>query len=536
MEITLFPHPLLAKGVKEGYFLFLFNLRRRPTLQTKIHPSTQLILSFLLCFLLAGCSGDDTDAPQVPVAVKEKLLPENPSCSDCHPHELDKNHAFGCTTCHRGTSPAPSGDLAHANLIAKPANPDVMMQTCGRCHERQVTDSHGSLHFTSSNEVNTVRRAFGAETDLERAEDIPVHTDITTPLDLADDLLRRRCLQCHIRYDGEYTETLRGTGCAACHLNFAGGTMVSHGFLAKPQDNECLHCHNSNFVGADYYGRYDHDFHWDYRTPYGKDGSDAPRPYGVNTHQLSTDIHQQAGLQCIDCHPGSSLMNPEPSAITCTNCHEYDGQQPSPLNIRLQDGLPMLTTAKTILPIPQLQHPAHETYKNKAGCTVCHGVWSFSDQGTHLFRQDAEEYDDWEAISIQGSYEVEHEIYANINGEGYPYPFMADKLTGQGYYGLWHKGYELRRWEFPIVCKDSEGVLQICRPLLDLSLTWVNDEGDVLFDNARPNKGPAKGLLPYTPHTIGKAGPFYKERLKTNTELLDYPLNLDKTVHKSEVK
>lgn len=401
------------------------------------------------------------------------------------------------------------------------------MQTCGQCHESQVQSSHNSLHFTSRNEINLIRKAFGATTSLERAEDIPIHNSIETPLALADDLLRRRCLLCHIRYDGEYEETLRGTGCAACHLSFQNTAMVSHKFLAKPQDNECLHCHNSNFVGADYYGRYDYDLHWDYRTPYAKDGSEAPRPYGVNSRQLARDVHKLAGLQCIDCHPGANLMDSKPAPTSCLDCHAYS-KQPSPLNIILKDKQPTLIARGKEYPISQLQHPAHEKYKNKVACAVCHALWSFSDQGTHLFRQDAEEYDDWEAISVQGSFEVEHEIYANINTDGYPYPFMSDKLTGQNYYGLWHKGFELRRWEFPIICKDDQGILQICRPILDLHLTWVNDEGELVFDNATPRAAPEKGLLPYTPHTIGKAGAFYKQRLKINTELLDYPLNLEK--------
>jgi hypothetical protein len=220
-------------------------------------------------------------------------------------------------------------------------------------------------------------------------------------------------------------------------------------------------------------------------------------------------------------------MAAKPKLTACTDCHEYK-EKTSLLNITLKNNIPTLITALKKFAIPQLQHPAHQKYKNKAACGVCHAVWSFSDEGTHLFRQDTDEYDDWEALSIQGSFEVEHEVYANLNTDGYPYPFMSDKLTGQGYYGLWHKGYELRRWEFPIICKDDNNMLQICRPILNLSLTWVNDEEEVVFDNATPPKAPHKGLLPYTPHTIGKAGPFYPERLKTNTSLLDYPLNLEK--------
>ncbi len=194
-----------------------------------------------------------------------------------------------------------------------------------------------------------------------------------------------------------------------------------------------------------------------------------------------------------------------------------------------KDGKVTFTNSDHSYTVPQMSHPAHKKYGETATCTACHALWTYSDEGTHLFRQDAEEYDDWEALSVQGSYEVERELFVNLNtDEGYPYPFMSDKLTGQGYYGLWHKGYELRRWEFPLICKDKAGKFTTCRPILDLHLTWMDSDEEVIFDNAQPSNAPSYGLLPYTPHTIGKAGPFFNERLKTNHHLLDQPLNLDK--------
>jgi hypothetical protein len=392
-----------------------------------------------------------------------------------------------------------------------------------------VAGSHDSLHFTVKNEINTVRRAFGAAHDLARAEQIPVTESPTTPLELVDDLLRRRCLRCHIGYDGDnYPETLRGVGCAACHLEFSDGRLTSHAFVRRTPDQQCLHCHNSNFVGFDYYGRYEHDFHWDYRTPYQKDGGEAARPYGVEYRQLATDVHQQAGLACIDCHPGAGLMAAQPQTIACRTCHAFHAETAPPA-LTAEGGQVLFTTPRQTYQVPQLRHPAHHRYQATATCTACHALWTYNDQGTHLFRQDAEEYEPWEALSIQGSYEVEREIFVNLNtAEGYPYPFMSDKLTAKGYFGLWHKGYELRRWEFPMICRDDQGRFTTCRPILDLHLTWMNSDGEVIFDNVRPNQAPAHGLLPYTPHTIGKAGPFFKERLQTNHHLLDQPRNLDK--------
>lgn len=492
-------------------------------------PKKLFLLAPLFLLLAMGCSQDkkDEEVPAAPPRQTEEAALYG--CRDCHTVDLDPNHDFACTSCHQGQAETSTQEEAHVGLIRKPAHPDFMMAICGSCHARQVEASHDSLHFTAKNEVNKVRRAFGAHHDLERAEMIPLSATPTTPLELADDLLRRRCLRCHIGYEGDdYQETLRGVGCAACHLEFSKGALQSHAFVRRTPDRQCLHCHNSNFVGFDYYGRYEHDFHWDYRTPYNTDGSEPDRPYGVEYHQLSTDIHQQAGLACIDCHPGSGLMSPDSQTLSCRTCHAFSAAT-APPSLTAQEGKIIFTTPERAYSVPQMTHPAHAKYGEVATCTACHALWSYNDEGTHLFRQDAEVYEPWEALSIQGSYEVEREIFVNLyTGEAYPYPFMSDKLTGKGSYGLWHKGYELRRWEFPIICPDETGRLTTCRPLLDLHLTWVNSDGEVIFDNVTPSQAPEHGLLPYTPHTIGKAGPFFKKRLQTNYHLLKQPLNLEK--------
>ncbi len=493
-------------------------------------PRLLFLTVLLTLFFSTGCSEDKVEEEATPPPVATAQEPASYRCRDCHPADLDSNHSFSCTTCHQGQENIASQEEAHSGMISKPGHPYFMMASCGSCHQKEVTASHDSLHFTARNEVNIVRRAFGADQDLSRADDIPVHESPGTPLELADDLLRRRCLRCHISYDGDnYAETLRGVGCAACHLEYSNGQLTRHAFVGRTPDQQCLHCHNSNFVGADYYGRYEHDFHWDYRTPYKKDGSEADRLYGVEYHQLATDIHQQAGMACIDCHPGPSLMSSTQQGLSCLDCHAFSSRTNKHSNLKKTGADISFTSAQRTYAVPQMANPAHSKYGAQATCTACHALWTYNDEGTHLFRQDAEEYDPWEALTVQGSFEVEHEIFVNINSdEGYPYPFMSDKLTGKGYFGLWHKGYELRRWEFPIICTDEQGKFTTCRPILDLHLTWVNSEGELIFDNARPDKAPDYGLLPYTPHTIGKAGPFFTERLRTNHHLLDQPLNLDK--------
>ena len=216
------------------------------------------------------------------------------------------------------------------------------------------------------------------------------------------------------------------------------------------------------------------------------------------------------------------------SQTRCQHCHSFKAGQAPWLALTSSDEDVSLTLADKKITVPQLRHPVHGQYDGKVACAVCHASWSYSDQGTHLFRQDDDNFEPWEAISVQGSYEVEEQVYLGINVDDSTPPTMTDKLNGASHLGLWHKGFELRRWEFPIFCRDEQGTLQVCRPILDLHLSWVDEESELVMDNVKPEQAPAYGLLPYTPHTMGKAGPFYRQRLQENLHLLDYPLNLDK--------
>jgi hypothetical protein len=401
-----------------------------------------------------------------------------------------------------------------------------MRKSCSGCHARLVTEIASSLHFTAKNEINAVRSAFGAQASLASLTEIPVHETIASPLDLADDLLRRRCLRCHAYGSGDgYPETVRGTGCAACHLAYENGGMTGHAFRKSPPDSQCLHCHYGNFVGADYHGRFEHDFNLEYRTPYRTDATET-RPYGVEFHQLTPDIHQQNGLACIDCHSGAELMGRhsgdagKEKSVTCLSCHGWRKGMPLPLdNLRVEADRLVLTTRLNSkkLVVPQPVHPAHKQYEKKAHCTVCHSQWSFNDQGTHLLRTGEPDHPAWSRLGVQGSREVEEQL--NYPDQGV---FLRDKISGEAGPSLWLKGYELRRWENPLIGIGPDGRLQIFRPILDLHLSMVDADKQVLFDNV--GVSPARQrYLPYTPHTVGKAGAFFSERLKPNLPLETTP-------------
>lgn len=503
-------------------------------------PSS-MIYALLLIFSLfvSGCSQEETEPSKAP-PTKKTGAPETYSCAGCHQHSLDLPHRrLSCTACHGGNSPSHSAEEAHEDLISQPSHPDHMGQSCSPCHDTAIEQSRFSLHFTLKNKINIIRQAFGGE-ELQSLIDIPSQQQPETISELSDDLLRRRCLRCHVYYEGEpYSGVLHGTGCASCHLIYDDGELQSHSFVKSPPDSQCLHCHYGNFVGADYHGRYEHDYHWDYRTPYLKDGTSS-RPYGIEYHQLTPDVHQRAGLACIDCHSGNELMTGDRShRVTCRSCHQdlqTNLELNLPDNITRESSRLILTTRLDTrkIEIPPLQHPAHEQYGEHVQCQVCHAQWAYTDKGTHLLRQDEEDYDPFAALSVQGSFEVEVEVETSLYGdESYPYPWMADKITGETPRGLWFQGFELRRWEFPIICKGENDILHICRPILDIFLTYTDEEEEVIIDASPPPNAPPKGLMPYIPHTTGKAGAFYRQRLKENNTLLDDPPFLEKVPQKT---
>ena len=474
-----------------------------------------LVLLCLLALALPGCKKDN--APKK-TAVQEPPA-RKPGCQGCHPEiRLDSSHDLACTDCHGGSPEGATREQAHAGLITQPAHPDQMQKACGTCHARQVAQAAASLHFTARNEINAVRTAFGARPPLASLTEIPTHETIGSPLDLADDLLRRRCLRCHVYGSGDsYPETVRGTGCAACHLAYGQGKMTNHSFVKAPADGQCLHCHYGNFVGADYYGRFEHDFNQEYRTPYRTDDRET-RPYGVEFHQLTPDIHQQKGMACIDCHSGAELMGGHGAttgsapAVTCLSCHGWRKGMPLPLNnLQIEADQLVLTTRLTDkkLVVPQPVHPAHRQYGKKAHCTVCHSQWSFNDQSTHLLRTDNPDHPAWSRLSVQGSREVEEQL----NNPAPKGPSLRDKISGAPSPSLWLKGYELRRWENPLIGIGPDGMLHIFRPILDLHLSMVDANKKVIFDNlgVEPKQ---QRYRPYTPHTAGKAGAFFSERLK----------------------
>ncbi len=473
-----------------------------------------LLPIILIMALLAGCSDHPPSGQRAVSGTSEQKTPVQ-GCRGCHPLTLDKGHQIPCAACHRGNEKGSDQETAHVGLVPGPAHPDQMLHFCGTCHAAQVTQAAATLHFTLANEINLVRQAFGGKQALPSLTAIPVHDVPQTALQLSEDLLRRRCLRCHLYSPGDaYPATRHGTGCAACHLALVDGSLEDHRFLARPGDQQCLSCHYGNRVGADYYGRFEQDVNWDFQTPFSATAQEEPPPYGVGYHLLSPDLHQQAGMSCIDCHGGQELMAGG-RTLSCLTCHGQVLAKESPVTLTETDGRRQLTLASTgkHLDVPVMKDPAHARYGKGVACQVCHGQWSFTDHGNHLLRLDIPDYEPWQAMTRQGSSEVERKLGEALSRSASDEePTMTDGITGTTHPGIWLQAYELRRWEEINTCLDRQGVLQVCRPILDLHLSYVNQDGAVVFDGVAPAAGTPR-LSPYTPHTTGRAGAFYRQRL-----------------------
>ena len=476
-------------------------------------------LFLIILLLLSGCRNEEAppSKPQQQLSPEPTAKPQiKVGCKGCHDKvNLDPAHQLACTSCHGGVDNEGQIGKAHAGLISLPSHPEQMAAACGICHPKQVASATNSLHFTLKNKINTIRSHFGASTRLDKPTDIPTASTLSTPLALADDMLRRRCLRCHVFAKGDdYAAVTHGTGCSACHLAFKGGKLESH-FFSAPSDKQCLSCHYGNYVGSDYHGRYEHDFNREYRTPYTTQTrqNTTPRPYGVESHDLAPDIHHQRGLICIDCHLDSG-HGPR-DAVSCATCHGWQPGQPVPAlqNLKIRDNILTLIshTDGQEHAVPPLRHPAHQQYGQKVACQVCHGQWSFNDAPTHLLLSKVAEYDAWERLTVQASSEIESLLDHNLLSSKELPLIMRDGLTGEPQPGIWYQGYGQRRWEQMIIQEDADGVIKVFRPILDLRLSLVEADGQVSFDNV---SGIGPGLLPYTPHTTGHAGLFYLDRFK----------------------
>ena len=482
------------------------------------------------------------------------------TCLTCHKgiENISSSHQFSCATCHNGDSTSNKLPDAHQGLIRNPSAPSHLEEKCGRCHEKEIKNLRNSLHSTAAGEINITRFLFGAQKSpyghyatISTGDFIQIpqplsHPDL--PREIVDDLLRRKCLRCHVNTEGVRAPGFyRASGCAACHVVYENngkyrgndksvrgkvGYPAFHRFVKKIPDIQCLHCHNGNRVGADYYGLFEHDYNLDYRSPVtfdsgGKQGinsifSGERMPvYGIDFHHLQKDIHKKLGLQCIDCHEKNDLMGDgrlhvieiKAVKVKCESCHGGFDTKPDPEFVTKRNGKYQFT-AKTgkiyEISIFQTGIVGHDKNHKRVACSLCHTSWAYGDYGFHVVRIDIKNYYPWRKFVLQAYPIVTRFLKKEL---GKPFkdwdkPEMKDFINGKEKLGLWLSGWTTRRWEFVPMGVAPDGRYVAFRPMFQFFVSYVDSEGYVILDSKKPVRGDGKvwGSMPYIPHTTMREG------------------------------
>jgi len=477
-------------------------------------------------------------------------------CLSCHQgiESISERHSLSCADCHLPPGDRQAKSLTdHRKIVRNPSTPEQAGVFCGPCHETEIKTIRNSLHSTMAGVINQTRYLWGAQETatpatyglsgpLRRLPTPQAEIEPKTPAMLSDDFLRRRCLRCHIHGKSPEGRGLyRATGCAACHVLYSNegryeggdpvidrsktGYPVRHTFTTSIPNDQCLHCHNHNHVGADYEGLFEHDTSDVYRSPM-INGSLKPMIYGLDHHRLARDIHAERGLWCIDCHTRSDVMGDgrvysfqmEVPKRSCSDCHGGFGGKPADLtNPAIRKGpagalfIRKNRGGEQTLPRFRPDSTGHRIEAHaRVRCSACHAQWSFQDHGLSVMREDRIHDYKWRALSVQGDPFLQKKLKTYAERPETAYPVSVDYLSGLERGGIWSMGWRFRRWEPMPLGVDHVGRYAILRPLYQYLISYVDRAGNVPLDSAAPERGDGSGkgwaFMPYVPHTIAPFG------------------------------
>ena len=297
-------------------------------------------------------------SPEVPVPLPVAMgRPEG--CLVCHRGvtglgNAHRPEAVGCASCHGGDVLTLDKPRAHAGMEAIPGNMATAASRCGQgaCHAPIVPRVERSVMATMSGIVRVDRMVFGEEAPGDAHK--PAHVS-RLGRSAADTHLRQLCALCHLgavkKAFGPNDEGTRGGGCNACHLVYSpaaldalrryerqkkGGTPEAptvHPALSLDIGNgQCFACHSrSGRISTSYEGW--HELH---EPPAQASDPAQPSPSRFRIiegdrvfERVLPDIHQQRGLDCIDCHTPAEVMGDGVAhasksgqlRVACADCH-----------------------------------------------------------------------------------------------------------------------------------------------------------------------------------------------------------------------
>lgn len=356
-------------------------------------------------------------------------------CLDCHQpmqNGFSTAHKFGetnCVICHQGDSSAGTAEKAHRDMYAFPGNLSNAFESCGACHTALVESVNNNMMHTATGMVGVTRFVFDEVATPEAGSSLQslAHSP-------ADSLLRKQCASCHLGQDKTKHQlnvtSDRGGGCLACHVNENSNRQHPQ-LTIRVQDGRCFGCHSrSGRISLSYAGLAEVD---DNSTIAGK--RLAKLDDGRLVEHKAADIHQQAGMACIDCHTSVGLMGSarglshqqQAVDIGCSDCHDNNNSRISPeqwpqqfesfiprVPFAIEPRQKFLRTTRSgsplwrieirddgywlyrklddrVMKIPQFTDSSHALQQQHArlSCASCHSQWAPQCNGCHL-RYDAE--------------------------------------------------------------------------------------------------------------------------------------------------
>jgi quinol-cytochrome oxidoreductase complex cytochrome b subunit len=307
--------------------------------------------------------GPMPDAPRPLPSPLPIVLGRPEGCLLCHRSVtgLGNSHrpeAIGCASCHGGDVFTLDQARAHVGMDPIPGNLASARLGCGQaaCHASIIPRVERSLMATMSGIIAVNRTVFG---EVSVAQDGALPHVRQLRRSPADSHLRQLCASCHLGAEktalGPNDEQSRGGGCNACHLSYSAAALSAltryeqqkargaadapsvHPALSLDIDNgQCFGCHSrSGRISTSYEG-----WHEVHEPP--ADASDRGRPAPSRFRALQDervfervvpDVHQQRGLDCIDCHTSVEVMGDgvphgrksEQLRVACEDCHARTG-------------------------------------------------------------------------------------------------------------------------------------------------------------------------------------------------------------------
>ncbi len=439
-------------------------------------------------------------------------------CLVCHSDVRDMsashpNKALGCSGCHLGNPYVSDREIAHQGMVKNPSDLRIVKKTCGKseCHPvwaERVT------HSIMSTNAGIVASTLYQWDERNTPDDSLAHIGVGLPdTSLATSHLRKMCAGCHINkpqndLPGEFGE--RGGGCNDCHL--VNNDSARHPVLTvQMKINVCEKCHNrSDRTGLTYQGKFESE---GYGTPY-EQGNFSERNLsgGRFYYHIPADVHFEAGMVCIDCHPAQDLMGDgrryqhleEQVHIRCETCHQAKLSKPA------KEAM----VWKIVQSNPALQAPKDSLLAVTANGVFLANVYRRSDKIVLRRKSDGRELGivqthskaacnlaGHERLSCQGCHSAYtpqcygcHDVYD-------PNKKQQDKISYKETRGHWSEGRSYLRFEKPTLGVDARNRIMPFAPGCQVYLTVLDEKGKAEKQETWLT------MAPFDPHSTRKRVP-----------------------------